>query len=595
MKNLLKVFILLSREQRNRGIFLLGMILVMAILDVIGVASILPFMAVLSNPESIKTNNMLNAAYVNLGFNNPQDFLIALGLIVFVLLVFSLTFKAITTYLQLRFAHDQEFFIGMRLVEGYLYKPYSWFLTQNSADLGKNVLSETSQVINNALLPMLNLVAQSFVVLAILGLLVIVDPLLALIVGGTLGISYLIVFRLSRKFLSRIGRESVKANKERFSIVGEAFEAIKEVKVLGLERVYARRFSTSSYIFARHQASSIILSQLPRYALECIAFGGLLIVMLYLLSRSSSFTGVLPVITLYAFAGYRLMPALQQIYSAVTQLRFSDSALDNLHSDLTSMDINHEPNPESVPLLENAVVLNSIVFAYPNSTKPSLKNINLTISAFSRVGFVGVTGSGKTTIADVILGLLEPQLGNIEIDGHRITKLNNESWQRSLGYVPQRIYLANDTIAANIAFGIAGSEIDIKAVERAAKMANLHEFIENDLPMKYQTVVGDRGVRLSGGQQQRIGIARALYRNPRILILDEATSALDNLTEQAVMQAIENIGQQITVILIAHRLSTVRLCDKIFVIDKGEIRSEGRFDDLVNNCEIFRNMIKKLN
>jgi ABC-type multidrug transport system fused ATPase/permease subunit len=590
MKLIRKLLDLLSASERKRAFLLLGMILGMALLDAIGVASIMPFIAVLGSPELVETNKLLKFAYTKLGFTDPQQFLFALGIIVFVLLVVSLAFKALTNYAQLRFTLMREYTIGKRLVEGYLHQPYSWFLSRHSSDLGKTILSEVGAVIGGGIMPLMNLIAHGTVAIALLLLLILIDPKLALIVSLTLAAAYAIIFRSTQRLLSRLGSERLTANQARFAVVSEAFGASKEVKVGGLEQAYINRFSGPARTFARHQASAEVIGQLPRYALEAIAFGGMLLVILYSMAQSGNFSSALPIIALYAFAGYRLMPALQQVYAAVTQLRFAGPALDALHADLMSLNPAY-PNPsQDAIVLKQAITLNQIQYRYPNAPQPALKSLSLTIPAKSTVGFVGATGSGKTTTVDLILGLLEAQEGAIEVDGQAITEHNRRSWQRAIGYVPQQIYLADDTVAANIAFGLDAKDIDQAAVERAAKIANLHYFVANELPHQYQTTVGERGVRLSGGQRQRIGIARALYHKPQVLILDEATSALDNLTEQAVMEAVHNLGHEITIILIAHRLTTVKDCGTIFLLEKGELKAQGTFKELIHSNEKFRAM-----
>jgi ABC-type multidrug transport system fused ATPase/permease subunit len=296
---------------------------------------------------------------------------------------------------------------------------------------------------------------------------------------------------------------------------------------------------------------------------------------------------VLPIISLYVFAGYRLMPALQVIYSSFTKITFVGPSLDKLYYDIKSLKAFVPNQDEGILKLEQTISLKNISYEYPNSSRTVLKDININIPAKNTIGLIGSTGSGKTTIIDIILGLLEAQKGNLEVDGKLITKNNCRAWQRSLGYVPQHIYLADDTIAANIAFGLNVDEINQEAVEKSAKIANLFEFVVNELPNKFKTKVGERGVRLSGGQRQRIGIARALYHNPQVLILDEATSALDNETEKAVMEAVNNLSKDITIILIAHRLNTVKNCDIVFKIEKGQLVSQGTFDQLIDNNKDF--------
>lgn len=591
IQNLKKLLYLLTPEERKGSGILLSMILIMALLDMIGVVSIMPFMAVLTNPELIQTNNFLNTLFQLLGafgVETEQQFLFSLGIIVFMLLVLSLTFKALTLYVQIRFSTMREYSIGKRLMEGYLHQTYSWFLNRNSADLSKNILSEINAIIANGIGPMITLIAQSAVVITLVSMLFLINPKVTLISSITLGLSYLFLYKIARGLITRIGHTRFRDNKLRFSAVSESFGAIKELKISGLEHIYLERFSIPAERYSRNNATSSTIGQLPRYAIEIIAFGGMILLVLYLMIRSTSFNSILPIISVYVLAGYRLMPALQQIYLAITKLRFIGPALDALHNDLKSLKPKLVYNEAETLLFKKSITLNHIHYHYPDTSRTALKDINLSIPIHTKVGLVGVTGSGKTTTVDIILGLLEPQQGTLEVDGNIIKKDNCRSWQQSIGYVPQTIYLSDDSLAANIAFGVDKNDIDIDAVERAAKIANLDEFIINELPLKYQTTVGERGVRLSGGQRQRIGIARALYRKPQVLILDEATSALDNLTEKAVMDAVHNIQNPITIIMIAHRLSTVKKCDKIFLLEGGKLKGQGTYDELLEFNESFR-------
>jgi ABC-type multidrug transport system fused ATPase/permease subunit len=571
MQTFKKLLFLLSFDERKQAALLLLMILIMAFLDMIGVASILPFMAVLTNPSLIETNVILNYMFKfsNIfGVENNQQFLFVLGIAVFIILVTSLIFKALTTYIQVRFVQMREYSIGKRLVEGYLHQPYSWFLSRNSAELGKNILSDVGQIIGGGINPAMEIIAKGTVVIAITTLLIIAEPKLALIVAFLLGGSYGIIFYSMRNYVNRIGAKRLKNNQLRFLAISEAFGAAKEVKLDGLEESYIKRFSGSAQIYAQSQASMSVVASIPRNFLEMIAFGGVILLILYIMAQTGSFNNALPIISLYVFAGYRLMPAMQKIYASFTVLAFVGPTLDKLTDDFKKL------KPFEKNYDENILPFNS---------KITLKNISLNIPAKSSVGLVGPTGSGKTTTVDIILGLLEPQEGTLEVDENIITKQNSRSWQRCVGYVPQHIYLSDDTIAANIAFGVDPKEISQKAIEKASKIANLHEFVLHELPDQYQTIIGERGVRLSGGQRQRIGIARALYNNPKALILDEATNALDNQTEDAVMDAINNLSKDITIILIAHRLKTVKNCDIIFKFEKGQLKAQGTYHEIITS------------
>jgi ABC-type multidrug transport system fused ATPase/permease subunit len=591
MKTIKKFLALLSTRERKHLILLMILILIMALLDTIGIASVLPFMTVLANPDSIQTNLILNKTYQVtriFGVENNQDFIIFFGVLIFIFLVTSLAFKTFVTYAQIRFVYLLEHTIGKKLIEGYLHQPYSWFLSRNSADIGKTVLSEVQKLVEIGIYPMMELISKGVVALVIVTLLFLVDAKLALITGSILGGTYWIIFHFIKKFANRIGIMRLENNHLRFKWIGEAFGAIKQVKIGGLEKFYIKYFSDYTKNYAQSIASSQLVFHLPRFILEAIAFGGVMLIILYLMIQTGTFTNVLPVVSLYVFAAYRLMPALQQIYSSLTQITFVGPSLDKICEDIKNLKPFNLSQAHYILPFKNKITLKDINFNYPNASRATLKNINLSISAKSTVGFVGSTGSGKTTMIDIILGLLEPLKGSLEIDGKVITKKNLRAWQSCIGYVPQDIYLADDTVASNIAFGANYDDVNQQAVEKASKIANLHDFIMRDLPHQYKTVVGERGIRLSGGQRQRIGIARALYHNPQILILDEATSALDNQTEKVVMDAVNNLNKNITIIIIAHRLTTVKNCDIIFLLDNGELKDKGTFEELMKVNDQFK-------
>lgn len=585
----------IARRQSYR-VFLL--VVVMAAVEALGVASIMPFVAVLSNPSVVDTNPYLLWFNEHLGFSSTDSFLLFLGVATFVLLISSIAVRALTLWVQLKFSNYQIHAVGTRLVSHYLRQPYEWFVSRRTSDLGVNVLAEVTNVIQGVLTQYMFFVANIVVALLLFALLLVVDPILATLVWLVLGGAYAVVFVLVHRFLRRIGEGRIYANRGRFNVLQEAFSGIKDVKVNGLEGEFLKRFVTPSMQMARLSTQGAMVRELPSFAMQAIIFGGMLLILMYLIWAHGTFQNALPYIALYALAGYRLMPTLQGAYKNLSEIGFHKATLDTLNRDLSeALDLpgpdHPQPGPSHVqaPLqLKEAIELRHIQFKYKGSAAPTLTDVCLRIRAFTTVAFVGATGSGKTTLIDLILGLLDPSAGEILVDGSAIHAPSVRAWQRAIGYVPQNVFLADDTVLGNIAFGVPSELVDMAAVERAATIAKVEQFVTRELPEGYYTHIGERGVRLSGGQRQRIGIARALYHDPQLLVFDEATSALDNLTEQAVMDAVHQLGRKKTILLVAHRLSTVRHCDEIFLMDQGQIVASGSFDELLVSNENFRRM-----
>jgi ATP-binding cassette, subfamily B, bacterial PglK len=580
---------LLNPRERRQAVMLLVMMLGMGLVEVVGVASILPLIAVIADPSQVQSNTVLRQSYELLGFSSTDAFLVFLAAMVFAVVVGRTALTAVSTYAQLRFVHMRGHALSVRLLSSYLRRRYEWFLNRHSADMTKAVLSEVEGVIGGSLMPALQLVSQGIIAAFIVAMVILVEPVVATIVTATIGLAYGAVYVFIRRFLLRVGEERLEANRERFQIAQEVLGGVKEVKVGGLERGYLRRYERASERYSRRRTTQQVIGTVPRYFLEIVAIGGMLLVILVLLVRNEGDLGAaLPVIALYAFAGLRLLPVIQTLYQALVSLRGGKPALDALYADFADEAAGPDlAEPEPMPLAQ-ALELDRVSFTYPGAERPALRDISLTIAAQTTVGFVGRTGAGKSTIVDVILGLLEPRSGALSVDGTPIGRTNVRAWQRAIGYVPQQIFLADESIAANIAFGLPPERIDRAAVERAAKMAMLHDFVVEELPHGYDTPIGERGVRLSGGQRQRVGIARALYHDPAVLVLDEATSALDNLTEKAVMDAVKNLSHRKTIIMIAHRLTTVKDCDVIVHMVAGRIQATGGFDELVRSDAEFR-------
>jgi ATP-binding cassette, subfamily B, bacterial PglK len=586
-----KIFEMLGDRERTQFYWLIALTITMGILDVMGVASIMPFLAVVANPEVIETNAILNTFYRISGTQDVQSFLIVLAAAMFLFVLGTTLFRALTFYALTYFTQMRTLSLATRLMEHYLSQPYVWFLTRHSSDLGKTILSEVSQVVNGPLSATLRLIANSILILFLVIFLLVLEPRAAIgaavLFGGSYGLIYIIVGAR----LSRMGRERVDANRAKFQVMQEAMGGIKNVKLLNLERSYIDRFKKPAGTLARNQASLAVISELPRNLLEVIAFGGMILFVLWLLAtRDGGVAGIIPLLGVYAFAAARMFPTIQQFFASLSAIRFGKPALDQLHEELTGpppYDMQQGSQLRAIPL-RDTLELKNVRFAFPGAEQPALCDLSMTVAANTTIGIVGATGAGKTTAVDVILGLLTPQSGTMKVDGQVIDEDNVRAWQKSVGYVPQDIFLTDDTVAANIAFGKRPEDIDMDAVENAARTAELHDFVMAKLPDGYATKVGERGTRLSGGQRQRIGIARALYSNPDILIFDEATSALDNLTERAVMEAITHLSHKKTIIVIAHRLSTVRNCDRIFLLEDGAIAGADAYDQLVETNKMFR-------
>lgn len=597
MNDYSKVYSLLLGHNKSKVTILLFCVLVMAFLQTAGIASILPFIAVLSRPEIIHSNKYLTVLYEYFKFSNFNSFLFFLGTGTLVVLIVSNIFSAVTTRLLIRFTYFQGHALSLKLFKQYLLQPYVYFLNRNSADLLKNIITETDRCVIGVFSPALDILSRSIITFFIIVFLIIIDPLLAFTVLIICGGAYALVYKISRKSLANSGKKAADSQSSRNKIVSEAFGGIKEIKLLGREANFYSTFEPQSCEFAMSLTNSRSISELPKYALETIIFGGILLIMLYLIGIKQNQEGVLPLLALYAFAGYRLMPALQRIFTGLTTVRYYLPVLDILYTDVTT---NHRENslptthlPEREVLKFNgSLTLKNISYKYPNSDFEVIKNLNLSIKANTTVGFVGTTGSGKTTLVDIILGLLPITSGEFVIDGITVGPLNIRKWQKNIGYVPQEIYLTDDTVTRNIAFGVPDDEIDHQAIKRAAAIANIDGFVMQNLPQGYDTCLGERGVRLSGGQRQRIGIARALYNDPRILILDEATSALDSTTEKAIMEEIQKLHQKKTIIMIAHRISTVQACDVIYLMVKGQIHESGTYNELLSTSIQFRELAK---
>lgn len=587
---------ILSRHERRRVVLVFILMVLVALSEVAGVASLLPFISVISNDNAVEENEFLGNLYQISGIDDRDTFILFLGGLFLLIVILSLLMKAVSTWAQIRFQKLRVYSIGARLLQRYLGQSYVWYLNQHTSRLVANVLSEINAIVGGSIFPAMQLVSHFIVVLALFTLLIFIEPLVAILTALSLGLAYSSIYFIFRRPLLSHGKKRYSANRERYRVVNEVFGGIKDVKVKGLEKNMLFRFRKPAYETAIEEAFIDTIKQLPGLVMQGFLFIGIVIILLYLQASHGSFSDAIPSFTTFAYAGYRLMPSMQQLYRNLSTLRSSRPALEALvngMNELENIPLDDNDTSERINLTSGYMELKNLEFSYPGADTQALKSVDIHIPAYSKIGIAGTTGSGKTTLVDIMLGLLAPDNGSIVIDGIYVDKSNIRKWQKSLGYVPQHIFLADETIARNIAFGIPDNKIDMDAVRLAARTANLDDFIMNELPHGYDTFVGEKGVRLSGGQRQRIGIARAIYYDPNVLIMDEATSALDNITEDAVMKAVNNLGDQKTIIMIAHRLSTLFDCDIIYFLEYGKVVAKGSFDELIKTNHKFREMAEK--
>jgi ABC-type multidrug transport system fused ATPase/permease subunit len=578
------------------GVFALGCLT--AVFETLAVASIVPFLSFVLDPAAMDRYPTLGTAARWLGVTTPRGTLLLLGAVTVGLVTIGNVLSALFLWTQQRFAARTETRLASALFAGYLQQPFAFHTRRDAPSLMKVVLNDVSLVMMQVVTPAMIGLSRGLMALGVVTLLFLKDPTAAAIVIVVLGAAYGLVYRAVRKSQQALGVVHTASTLERQRVSQEGLGGVKELKVLGREGTAIERFETATGLAARARANNATVAQLPRYVLEAVAFGGILLVTLAILAKgNASSQQLVPSLALYAFAGYRLLPALQTLFSAAITVRFSYPMLVELYRDYEQVVSVRKrslpPSEEPVVTFADAIRLEHVKFAYAESESPSLVDVSLVIRPNESIGLVGRTGAGKTTLADLILGLHEPTGGQFTVDGVPITSGTRRAWQRRVGYVPQHVFLANASVAENIAFGLAAFDIDHAAVRRAAERAQADEFIRA-LPEGFATTVGERGVKLSGGQRQRIGIARALYHEPEVLVLDEATSALDGLTEDAVMHAVRALSGTRTIILIAHRLRTVEACNRIVMLDHGRVVADGPYHQLLDTSAHFRRLVGRV-
>lgn len=573
-----KFWHLLTARQKRSAIALLGIMLLGMILETFGVAFVMPAIGVMVSEDLPRSYPALAPWLALLGHPTQQELVVG-GMLVFVAIIAS---KAIVlgflAWKQARFSFGLQAALSERLFAGYLRQPWTFHLQRNSAQLIRNATREVAMC-TDVSLGMLALLTECLVVLGISVLLVVVEPVGALVVVATLGIAAWTLHRATRRKLLAWGKARQHHEGMRIQHLQQGLGGAKDVKLLGREAEFIQQYSVHNNGTARVSEYVSTVQQFPRLWLELLAAVGLACLVIVMIAQGRPLAALLPALGVFGVAAFRLMPSMSRIMGSLQSLRYSIPVIDTLHAELEALNATPERERGRALRFEHSLTLQDVSFRYPGANGFALTNVSLTIRRGVSAGIIGGSGAGKTTLVDLLLGLLAPASGHISVDGVDI-RGNMRGWQNQIGYVPQAVFLTDDTLRRNVAFGLADADIDDAAIGRAIHAAQLDEFVSG-LPERLESIVGERGVKLSGGQRQRIGIARALYHDPAVLVLDEATSSLDSTTEGGVMAAVNALQGNKTVVVVAHRLSTVERCDHVFRLDHGRIVEQGSFDAVV--------------
>lgn len=595
LQNLRKLWGYILPSERRSLIWLFVLTFLNGLVQTLGVISIFPFIAVVAKTELIETNKYLNFLYTRLNFTSNSGFLIALGAAVFLFIVATNLLQMFHIYSQKAFVRNFTIAFIDRYLNLHLDQPYMYFVENNSSEISKKVIEDARNITEKLFVEGFQFVSSVCIALFLLSLVVYTDAFLSAVMFSLLVLFYGGVYLYSNKRIRILSYQKTSAQKKQHKILHETLAAIKDVKVLGNEKVYRDQYKSVLGIFAHSQFYLNVISKLPHFVMDMLTFGGIVLILLYLLYTRGDIETALPVLVIFSLALQRTKPQVQQAFASLTMINFQRASIELVLKDLKTL--TYVKDKQSTKLdrgFSNWESLNlaNLCFEYRKG-KGIIRGVDIKVKANSTIAFIGPSGSGKTTLVDLILGVLKPTSGNVYVNGTAIDESNYHYWQKEIGYIPQNIAIFDDTIANNVAFESESSKIDRKRVEEVLDAVEMKEWLaENSNGL--DTMLGDRGIKISGGQRQRIGIARALYRSPSLLVMDEATSALDGITEDKVIQSIYALSGKLTIIMIAHRLTTVKGCDEIYFLEKGKILTSGTYQYLLETCEPFREMAKEI-
>ena len=587
------VYSLLNQHQKRQFLMLVLIFSLASIFEVAGMGSLFPFLSIISDPQSMINNDIISTIREKFNLNDLNKLIGFMGLLTIILFITTNVLGLLNVWIMQRYGWSVQSDMATKMLKENLNLPYKHFLNNNSSDMTKNIIYETETYLSGCLLPLLQICAYGITSLLIIGFLAIINFKVALIISiFFVLVLYSFNFYVKTK-LKLQGKRRIEATTLRYKILSECFGAIKEIKILGKESFFSSLFKSPSTDFSKAMAYGAIIKSLPRYGLEILGFTIIISWLLFALSQKITLAEIIPILGLYAIAGYRVMPAISRVYMGINALQFHKPAIENLLEKQKNSKLSGNTLQDKTYIIKNfetgIIKFDKVSFSFKKSLPNILHNISLKIPTFSTIVLVGLTGSGKSTFINLILGLIKPDTGKIFHNDDIYENNEIYNFQKKIGYVPQHIFLLDDTIKANIALGINASEVDLNRLKKASKQAQIYDFISENLPDGFETIVGEKGARLSGGQVQRIGIARAFYNNPDYLILDEATSNLDVRTENKFIKELDKIKTKNTIIHVSHRNNVIKSADKIFVFDRGKIKIFHNFNDFKNSK--FKNLI----
>lgn len=553
--------------------------------EVASIGAVLPFLGALMAPERVFFHPMAQPIVISLGLTEPSKLISPLTILFILAGLFSGAMRLILLWAQTRIGFSLGADFSSEIYQRTLFQPFSVHVSRNSSQVISVISIKTDFVINNYLLPMLFIISSSLILVTVLGVLIAINPIIAMTTFGGFGALYFFITFSTKKWLVKDSQNISKKSDQVIRALQEGLGGIRDILINGTQATYCKVYSKADLSLRKSQANIQIIAGAPRFIIEALGIALIALIAYRMAEYEGGVSNAVPMLGAIALSAQRLFPVLQLIYSSWAGIRSSTSSVQDVIEFLNQpMEESPEYFIHDSMAFDKSIILKDVKFNYLESSPLIIQGIDIEIPKGARVGFIGATGAGKSTLLDLIMGLLQPTHGILAVDNIRITKQNCRYWQAKIAHVPQSIFLADATIAQNIAFGILKEKIDYEKVRTAARKAQIETTIES-WDKKYDTLVGERGIRLSGGQRQRIGIARALYKNANVIVFDEATSALDNETEKNVMQAIECISADITILIVAHRLSTLQKCDLVFELSQGKILRSGTYAEIISQIE----------